>query len=78
MDPFEYRVLVMFSSAYRLWKKTRLRHFESWVANWAIEELYAGVGGQGAEDDSYATVVLTEDIHLKGQHLTGGSVDIYK
>ena len=78
MDPMEHRVLLMLPSVYRLWGKTRLRHLEPWVAEWAVVELYAGVGGRGAEGASYATAVLLENIQPKGEHLSDGVADIYK
>ena len=46
MDPLDYSVLVMLSAVYPLWGKTRLRHLEPWISEWALDELYAGVGGQ--------------------------------
>ena len=78
MDPLEYRVLLMLSSVYRLLGKVRLRHLEPWIGEWAVEELYAGVSGQGADDAAYATAVLIENTHLKGEHLSGGAADIFK
>ena len=65
LNPLEHRVLLMLPSVYRLWGKTRLRHLEPWIAEWTVDELYAGVGRQGAEDASYATAVLLENLQLK-------------
>ena len=76
MDPLEHRVLLMLPSVYRLWGKTRLRHLEPWVAEWTVDELYAGVGGQGTEGASYATAVLLENLQLKNEYTTGGVADI--
>ena len=64
MDPKEHRVLLMLPTVYRLSGKTRLRHLEPCVAEWAVEEICAGVGGQGAEDAAYATAVLIENIQV--------------
>ena len=36
------------------------------------------MSGQGAEDAAYATAVLVENTHLRGEHLSGGAADIFK
>ena len=41
-------------------------------------EMYAGVGGQGAEDASYASAVLLENCKLRRIDATGGAADIFK
>ena len=51
---------------------------EPWVKEWALDEVFAGVSGQGAEDAAYAAAVLMEKSKLKGEHVTGGAADIYK
>ena len=78
MDPMEHRVLVMLPSVYWLWGKVWLRHLEPWVGKWAMDEFYAGVSGQGAQDAADATAVLMANIQLKGENLIGGAADIYK
>ena len=68
----------MLPAIYRLWAGTRLSHLEPWVDAWALEEIYAGIGGQGAEDAAYASAVLLPHCHLNGLDVTGGAADIYK
>jgi hypothetical protein len=46
MDPLDYRVLLMLSTAYRTYAKTRLEHLHPWVDSWALDEVYAGIEGQ--------------------------------
>ena len=57
LDPLAYRVLLMLATAYRTWAKIRLEHLQPWISTWALEEIYAGVEGQGAGDAAYATAV---------------------
>ena len=78
LDPLCFRCLLMMPSIYRLWARTRLSHLEPWVDGWATEEIYAGVGGQGAEDAAYASAVFLEHCHLNGYEVTGGAADIFK
>ena len=78
LNPLAYRVLLMLPSAYRLWTRTRLRHLQPWVAQWACEEMYAGVEGQGAADASYVTSLLLEHCTLHNSPFSGGAADIFK
>ena len=78
MEPMQHRVFVILPTVYRLWGKVRLRHLEPWVEKWTLDEIYAGVSGQGAEDAAYATAVLMEDIGVKKEHVMRGAADIYK
>ena len=68
----------MIPAVYRLWARTRLSHLEPWVDSWALEEIYAGVGGQGAEDAAYASAVLLEHCRVNGLEITGGAADVFK
>ena len=68
----------MMPTMYRLWAKTRLRHLEPWVKTSAVDEICAGVGGQGGSDAAYATAVLLEYAKLIGGDVSGGAADIYK
>ena len=45
---------------------------------WSVEEMYAGIGGQGTEDAAYASAVLLEHCHLRDLDATGGAADIFK
>ena len=78
MDPLDYRVLLMLSTAYRTYAKTRLEHLHPWVDSWALEEIYAGIEGQGANDAAYATAIEIEWCRLQGMEYSGGAADIYK
>ena len=71
LDPLTYRVLLMLATAYRTWAKVRLEHFHPWVGTWALEEIYAGVEGQGANDAAYATAIEIETCRLLGIDYSG-------
>ena len=77
-DPLDYRVLLMLSTAYRTWAKIRLERLHPWVGTWALDEIYAGIEGQGANDAAYATAVEIEWCRLQGLDYSGGAADIYK
>ena len=78
LEPLGFRCLLMLPSLYRLWAWTRLSRLEPWVEQWSMEEIFAGVGGQGAEDAAYAAAVLLEHCNLRGLDATGGAADIFK
>jgi hypothetical protein len=78
MDPLDYRVLLMLSSAYRTYAKVRLAHLQPWIGTWAVDEMYAGIEGQGAGDAAYATAIEVEVCRFMGVHFTGGAADIFK
>ena len=78
LDPLAYRVLLMLATAYRTWAKVRLEHLHPWISTWALEEIYAGVEGQGANDAAYATAVEIETCRLAGVNYSGGAADIFK
>ena len=68
----------MLPALYRLWASTRLAQLEPWVDEWCMEEMYAGVGGQGAADAAYASAVLLEHCKLRGMDVSGGAAAIFK
>ena len=68
----------MLPAAYRMWSKTRLRHVQPWVAEWSLEDMYAGIEGRGAQEAAYNTAVMTEWARLRGMDFVGGAADIYK
>ena len=68
----------MLPAIYRLWARAWLSHLEPWVDAWSLEEMYAGIGGQGAEDAAYASAMLLEHCHLRNLDATGGAADIFK
>ena len=78
MDPLAHRVLLMLASTYRLWAKIRLSHLQPWIETWALEEIYAGIEGQGANDAAYATAIEIENCRLQGIDYSGGAADISK
>ena len=63
-NPLAYRVLLMLPTTYRMWTRTRLRRFLPWIAEWALDEMYAGVEGQRAADAAYSTALEIEDCLL--------------
>ncbi len=57
---------------YRKWATARLRPLELGVDQWTLEEMYAGIGGQGAADGAYETALLLEYGKLMSLDTTGG------
>ena len=78
LDPLSYRVLLMLATAYRTWAKTRLEQLHPWIKTWAVDEIYAGVEGQGANDAAYTTAVEIELCRLLDIDYSGGAADIFK
>ena len=76
-DPLAYRGLKITSAIYRKWASTRLRALAPWVAQWDHPALPV-VGGKGAQDAWLLTALKAELSRLKGHHITGGSIDIFK
>ena len=62
-----YRILLIMSALYRKWATMRLRDLEGWVAQWALPEMYAGVGCQGAADAWYQILIDIEELRLDEQ-----------
>lgn len=58
-----FRMLV---ACYRKWATIRLVSMEGWVAEWAMEHMYVGTGGQGEEDAWYQTMADIEDLVIEG------------
>ena len=48
LNPLAYRVLLMLAALHRMWPNTRLRHMTPWIAEWCLEEMFAGLEGKGA------------------------------
>ena len=53
-DPLCYRVLLILPALNRAWASHRLKDLQPWTDKWALSQMYAGVGSQGAEDAWYA------------------------
>ena len=47
LDPMDYRVLLMLPSVYRRWGKIRLAHLKPWISTWDLQQVYAGIEGNG-------------------------------
>ena len=71
MNPVAYRVLQLLPNLYRRWAAMRLRDLEDLVQEWRMDEMYAGVAGQGAHDGAYTTSVYCEVMKLMGIPFTG-------
>ena len=71
LNPLEDRFLMITSSIYRLWGKTRLKHLEPWINLWRLPNMYGGLQGAGADDAWYATSVEVEHalLHNLSQEL---------
>eukprot|EP00973_Karenia_brevis_P062355 8672100-Karenia_brevis.AAC.1 len=50
VSPYSWRFLLLTSTLYRMWAKTKLRHLSSWTKTWALPEIFGGIEGLGAED----------------------------
>ena len=72
LAPLAYRVLLMLPTIYRTWAKIRLRRLKPWIAAWKLPEMYAGIEGQGAADESYSTALQIEHCMVHGVDFTGG------
>ena len=77
-DPMEVRALLILSTVYRYWGKTRLRTLAPWIDEWKLDAIFAGVPGQGAQDAWYLMAMTFELNLLIGKIITGGAVDIKK
>ena len=45
-----FRPLTITVPIYRRWAAIRLKSMQGWIEGWALEEMFAGVAGQGAVD----------------------------
>ena len=52
-----------------------MRH---WIDEWAMEEMFAGIPGQGAVDAWYQALMDVEQMLLEGTPFCGGAADIHK
>ena len=77
-DPLAYRVLMILPSSYRRWATHRLKDLQPWTEKWAMNEIYAGVGSNGAEDTWNNLANRIGHLDLQGTPYTGGTVDIAK
>ena len=73
-----YRPLTISVPIYRRWAAMRLLTMIPWVEGWALEEMFAGIPGQGAVDAWYQTWMDIEMLLLDGTPFCGGAADIHK
>ena len=77
-DPLAYRLLTLLTVLYRRWASLRLHDLAPWAESWGMEEMYAGVGTNGAEDAWMDLGILVELWQLSGTPFAGGATDIVK
>ena len=77
LDPLQYRILLILPILYRRWAALRLRDLAPWIDTWALEEMYAGMRGRGAEDAWWTTALEVEFARLSGDVVIGGVADIF-
>ena len=71
LSPTDYRVLLMMPAAYRPWAKTRLRHLQPWMGEWATPDMFSGVAQHGAEGAAYLTALAAELCTLTSRNFSG-------
>ena len=77
-NPLAYRILKITSGLYRKWASCRNRNLEGWIKTWDCEAINSGVPGKGAQDAWQKTAIANELTKLMGQHISGGSIDVFK
>ena len=77
-QPLSYRVLTILPTLYRLWARMRTQHLQPWMNAWAVDEMFAGIPGRGA-DLAWWDMTLDHELHqLHGRQHAGAVMDIYK
>lgn len=59
-DPLAYRVLHTLLTIYHRWASMRIRDLVPWIKEWQLDEMLAGVEGQGARDAAYLMAMQLE------------------
>ena len=77
-DAMSFRPLTITVPIYRRWAAIRLKSMQGWIEGWALEEMFAGVPGQGAVDAWYQALMDIEQMLLEGTPFCGGAADIHK
>jgi hypothetical protein len=77
-DCLNYRILSILAVVYRRWASRRLKDLKPWIASWGMDEFFAGVGPNGAEDAWYTTSLQVELARLQDQEVTGATADVWK
>ena len=70
-DPLAYRVLSLLPVLYRRWAAVRLRHLASWIEEWRLPEMFAGVPGVGASDATWQEALEVELATVEGREHGG-------
>ena len=71
-----YRILLMLSALCRKWAAIRLSAMQPWINKWAMGEMYAGAGHQGAEYAWYKVALHIENMRLQETEYCGGTAAI--
>ena len=77
-EVMSFRPLTITVPIYRRWAAIRLKSLGGWIDEWALEEMFAGVPGQGAVDAWYQALMEVECMLLDGTPFCGGAADIHK
>ena len=56
-EVMSFRPLTITVPIYRRWASIRLKSMTRWIEEWALEEMFAGVPGQGAVDAWYQALI---------------------
>ena len=73
-----YIPLTITSPLYRCWGAMRLECMPTWVREWALPEMHAGIPEMGAVDAWHEVLTALEEHKLNGKHFVGGVADIAK
>ena len=77
-EGMSFRPLTITVPVYRRWAAIRLKSMTRWIDEWALEEMFVGVPGQGAVDAWYQALMDVECMLLEGMPFCGGAADIHK
>ena len=72
-DPLAYRVLMVLPAVNRRWGTHRLQDLQPWTEKFAMNEIYAGIGNQGAEDAWYSMAIQFGYLKLNGTQYTSSN-----
>ena len=56
-EVMSFRPLTIIVPINRRWASIRLKSMTQWIEEWALEEMFAGVPGQGAVDAWYQALI---------------------
>ena len=78
LQPLEHRLLLVLQRIYRRWASMRLHHLASWVKEWQMEEMYAGVPASGADMAWAGTALDCEEACIENAEWLMGLLDVWK